>query len=85
MPAGASITVQAIDGIAGAVAMEQKEKRPTCAWLMPQTRKLCGSDEHLFSTQGNDAETGYPFEAPVCSKHLLEAWRTWGIDSAAPL
>jgi hypothetical protein len=77
--------------ISGATT-EQKGKRSSCSWPIPQklvsggtTSKPCGSEERLFNVKGSGKYTSRPRDTPVCAKHLPEAWKAWGVDSANPI
>jgi hypothetical protein len=71
---------------------ERQDKRPSCGW--PVIEKLstgsttshpCGSEDRVFNVKGRGQHTGLPRETPVCEKHLLDAWKSWNVDSADPM
>jgi len=78
-----------ISGVKG----ERQDKRPSCAWPIPQklasggttTSKPCGSEERVFNVKGSGQYTGRPRETQVCEKHLPDAWKAWNVDTAQPL
>ena len=64
--------------------------RPKCLWQVPGGPNPtvnhgtvdCGSTEELYRVKGNRLGA---YEAPVCIKHLADAFKHWDADSAEPI
>jgi|SRR6516225_8796443 hypothetical protein len=71
---------------------ERQDKRPSCGWPIIETNAgggtsahPCGSEQNVFNVKGRGKYVGRARETPVCEKHLLDAWKSWNVDSAEPL
>ena len=69
---------------------EQISNQPKCLWQVPGGPNPavnrgtidCGSMEGLYRIKGNRPGA---YEAPVCIKHLVDAFKHWDADSAEPI
>ena len=74
---------------------EKPDQRPKCGWKVETKtkadgketieRKLCGSEERVFTVKGNSRTWNRPMETPICQKHLPDVIRDWKFDSATPI
>jgi hypothetical protein len=78
-------------GTASTVTEERQDKRPQCDWPVREkkdgveTVRQCKSEEKIYTVKGRGKWTGRERNTPICEKHILDAWKTWNVDSADPL